>query len=121
MDSVKTLKYYEGDYIKLNGDDTVYEFVRIDRPWLYVKYLNKDVIVNTSIQNICPIELTEEFLYKNSYSVYKHPDYTQYALNELYVVKEVDGIFSINGIKIKYIHELQHMTDIIGIDKTLEL
>lgn len=121
MDSTQKLKYYEGDFIKLNGDDTVYEFARIDRPWLYVKYLDKDIIINTSIENIRPIPLTEEFLYKNSYSVYRTPDYTQYALNEIYAIKQIDGKFKFNGVELLYVHELQHLIDLLKIDKPLEL
>ena len=84
----------------------------------------KTVIINDwpfSTNSLYPIPLTTSFLHKNTYDeetntyhVYHSNGYVQYSITNKVYVKYYEGInvFMYEGIKIQYVHQLQHLLSI---------
>ena len=84
----------------------------------------KTVIINDwpfSTNSLYPIPLTTSFLYKNTYDEstntyhsYHSNECVQYSLTNKVYVKYYEGInvFMYEGIKIQYVHQLQHLLSI---------
>ena len=82
---------------------------------------NDECVTDYNILDVSGFDLTEEFLYKNSYRVYNTPYFVQYCINYIFTIKKIDDKFLFDGIKLKYIHEFQHWFDLCHIDKEIEL
>lgn len=78
------------------------------------------------IKDLVPIELTEDILVKNGF---KHQmPYNDYALGELSLYEGgngyiVNGFVGLGGLTVHcdYVHTLQHLLRLCGIDKEIEL
>ena len=74
------------------------------------------------IKDLVPIELTEEILVKNGWR--KEPitidgDYANWH-GEIPICQEEDE-FNYERIELIYVHQLQHLLRLVGIDKEIEL
>ena len=94
--------------------------------------MKPSVTYKLKYKDVTPIPLTQNILYKNTYDekenkywVYSGLGYIQYCLSDSFVVRcYTDGIkeeFRCEGLKLEYMHELQHLLDIAHVDKEMVL
>lgn len=78
------------------------------------------------IKDLVPIELTEEILVKNGFdkdgrSKYYHDYILELELWDFNISwSSVDG-FRYEDIKLNYVHQLQHLLRLVGVQKEIEL
>lgn len=78
------------------------------------------------IKDLIPIELTEEILVKNGFNKdYRSRYYYEYILElELWdfdISWTNAGGFKYEDIRLAYVHQLQHLLRLVGVDKEIEL
>ena len=117
----KNTKLMCGDYVLVSykGQKTRVKVVGQHNDIISVE-VEPDVISDYNIVDVFGIELTEEFLYRNSYRVYTTAHFVQYSIDNIFAIKKIDDKFKFDGIELKYVHEIQHWINLCHIDKEVE-
>ena len=117
----KNTKFLVGDYVMVTYKGEKVIGTIHDQSEDLVGVLINDEIEDYYIIDVSGIELTEQFLDKNSYRVYHNPYFVQYCIDNIYTIKEIYEKFYFNSIELKYVHEFQHWLNFCHIDKEIEL
>lgn len=128
-----------GDWVRLN--DSYYQIEDVsNNGWVHLLYNNARVHLPTDyiVEYLRPIPLTPEIFKKNGFfeeivtNADSNDDYTSYHWNPTPQYPS-DGLWfyptfsgyafdsRISEIRIKYVHELQHLLRLCGIDKEITL
>jgi hypothetical protein len=111
------------DYVKYNGVTKI-----VDAVYLYSVSVHDPIeewsiseAKTYSIDDIEPIELTEDILVKNGFQKFAESqtlfDYTDNDIHLEYWIG--DGCFRYYTAEIHYVHQLQHLLRLCGIEKEL--
>ena len=111
-----------GDLVQFDEDTCVIDELRVDGMAVLVA-MNTDLTSvdgdQVDVEELSPIELTEEILVKNGWRKqtmpYKDEWYGGISLFEEH------GKFYYMDFKIEYVHQLQQLLRLAGVEKTIEL
>lgn len=120
-----------GDWIRYGSRFGIVKAIKTDECLILVSCNGNDELIWETLDNIESIPLTPEILEKNGWEYNNYNNETEYE--EEYYVDENGFDVHINGkkfevrcidavnIQLKYLHELQHVLKLCGIEKTIEL
>ena len=119
---MKTNELMLGDWVKNRLDyGTISAVLKYDRVIVHSGIWDTE----TSAQGIEPIPLTPEILEKNGFKyVNDEPFFVGWEQYGMVLDKRADGGFSVSiliATPIYYVHELQHVLRLCGIEKEIEL
>ena len=123
-------KYIPGDLVLYRETPVVVIAITVDEVTIVDR--KSFVTYKLKYKDVTPIPLTQNILYKNTYDekenkywVYSGLGYIQYCLSDSFAVKcytdSVKEEFRYEGLKLEYVHELQHLLDIAHVDKEIIL